>query len=772
MAFDFIQKLPDGINTNFGDIGGILSGGQKQRIVLARAVLRKPDLLILDEATSALDSKNEKKVQEAIENVSREYKMTTVIIAHRLSTIKNASTIYVLDKGQIIEEGTHNNLIELNKTYAKFYKSQQSAMDAIKRLKENVNLERLDDNLSSEESVNEERNYLKEFNIKKNLNSEEKDFSLYEISSGLLPYSKPYYYIIVVFFGSIIVGAWFSCAAIPVVKAIFKLSGKETKHEKWAAIWHSNIVFAGQIAVVLVVYTWSKYFIRRVTDKLTINMRAKAFTTLVNQPIQFFDSKSNSIGSLVGMLSSDIRHLNGASVEIYLLVFQGIAGMIAGIIICFAYCWRIAVLVLPIIPLFSIGATVQYKLQFTSPNKTKTSSRKQFSMVSDWIMNYQTIASLAYEDEYLSKYGVKPLENVRAGASNTKDISMLSALVIGITYGISQVTLLVLYSVGILGLAERIDSGESPTNTFTSVNASFFGGFVLWNALANAPNFGKGKAVAAKILKIISSPNEGSENSSIIDGDQILTKEAACQEIKFTNVWFKYPLENSRWVLRNFNLTIKPNQWVGLIGESGSGKSTIVQLLLRFYDHQDGEITIGGVNIKSFTLKSLRSVFGLVQQEPILFNTSIMENIIYGKSDANSEEIKRAAEIANAHQFIWNLDSNIQSENNKSADIKEDRRYESLDPGYKTLWGSKGSKLSGGQKQRIAIARALVRDPPILLLDEATSALDEKSQQEVQLALDNFIEKKTWIIIAHRTSTLQKWDVIYEISEGIILNKA
>ena len=236
-------------------------------------------------------------------------------------------------------------------------------------------------------------------------------------------------------------------------------------------------------------------------------------------------------------------------------------------------------------------------------------------------------------------------------------------------------------------------------------------------------------------------------------------------------MWFKYPLENNKWVLKNFNLKIKAGEWVELIGESGCGKSTTIQLLLRFYDPQDGLITIGGIDITTFSIKSLRSMFGLVQQEPILFNISIMENIIYGKWDATSEEIKFAAEMAHADHFISALDTNAHENpelNNK--DWFSDPRYATLNPGYKALSGSRGSKLSGGQKQRIAIARALVRDSPILLLDEATSALDENSQREVQQALDGCIGKKTWIIIAHRTSTLKNCDKIYEISEGIIIN--
>ena len=203
-----------------------------------------------------------------------------------------------------------------------------------------------------------------------------------------------------------------------------------------------------------------------------------------------------------------------------------------------------------------------------------------------------------------------------------------------------------------MSMAERIDSGKSRADNFLALDSNLMGSFVLFNAMMNSPNFAKGKMVAAKILSIIEKPKEGTEASPIKDGSETLTKQNASMDIVFRNVWFKYPLESSKWVLRNFNLTIKGGQKIGLIGESGCGKSTIVQLLLRFYDPQEGEITIGGINIQELTISSLRSMFGLVQQEPVLFNTSIMENVIYGKLDANAQEIVSAAKMANAHDFI------------------------------------------------------------------------------------------------------------------------
>ena len=196
-----------------------------------------------------------------------------------------------------------------------------------------------------------------------------------ETSLKLLTYSKPYYYIFIVCCGAILWGASMACTAIPVTKGMVKITYKHTTNEKWKSMWHTNIILASQICLLIFAQSISKFLLRWVTNKLSINLRSQTFRTLIKQPIEFFDSKLNSIGSLVGVLSSDIRDLNGASIEIYMLVLQGFAGIVGAIAVSFAYNWRIALIVLPVIPLFSIGFAVQFNLQFTPPNKTKTNSK-------------------------------------------------------------------------------------------------------------------------------------------------------------------------------------------------------------------------------------------------------------------------------------------------------------------------------------------------------------------------------------------------------------
>ncbi len=218
------------------------------------------------------------------------------------------------------------------------------------------------------------------------------------------------------------------------------------------------------------------------------------------------------------------------------------------------------------------------------------------------------------------------------------------------------------------------------------------------------------------------------------------------REISFEHVGFYYELD--KWVLRNIEIKAKHNEVVAFVGASGSGKTTLVSLLLRFYDPVEGVIKINGKDIRDLTLHSLRSLIGIVSQETVLFNSTIRENIAYGRPEASLDDIKRAAEIAYASHFI-----------------------EALPQGYETPLGDRGLKLSGGERQRIAIARALLKDPPILILDEATSHLDTQSEKEVQNALENLMKERTVFVIAHRLSTIQKADRILVMDKGKIVQQ-
>ncbi len=252
-------------------------------------------------------------------------------------------------------------------------------------------------------------------------------------------------------------------------------------------------------------------------------------------------------------------------------------------------------------------------------------------------------------------------------------------------------------------------------------------------------NIKRGNAAAERILEILEQEN------AIINKENAIEKDTFESEISIKNINFKYEDE---YVLKDFSLEVKKGQTIALVGQSGSGKSTIANLLTRFYDVNEGEIDIDSVAIKDMNLQSLRGLMGLVTQDSILFNDTIKANISLGKLDATDDEIIEALKIANAYEFVKDLPTGI----------------------YTNI-GDSGNKLSGGQKQRLSIARAVLKNPPIMILDEATSALDTESEKLVQVALENMMQNRTSIVIAHRLSTIQKADKIVVIQKGKIVEQ-
>ena len=280
------------------------------------------------------------------------------------------------------------------------------------------------------------------------------------------------------------------------------------------------------------------------------------------------------------------------------------------------------------------------------------------------------------------------------------------------------------------------------------MGASFFVGYITlaYNILTPAKAISKasytlkrGDGAAQRILEFLETEN------TLKDTTNPTPKKAFDQHIAINNISFKY---DEHYVLKDFSLDIPKGKTVALVGQSGSGKSTIANLVTRFYDVNQGNITIDGIDIKQMSLFDLRNLMGMVSQDSILFNDTVANNLRLGKPDATEAELIEAAKIANAYNFI--------------KDLPE---------GFDTNIGDAGGKLSGGQKQRLSIARAVLKNPPIMILDEATSALDTESERLVQDALEKMMQNRTSIVIAHRLSTIQNADVIVVMQKGQIIEQ-
>ena len=307
--------------------------------------------------------------------------------------------------------------------------------------------------------------------------------------------------------------------------------------------------------------------------------------------------------------------------------------------------------------------------------------------------------------------------------------------------GIIVIAVLLWYG-GNMVLVEKLPNGKALLDGAKFL--SYMG--LAYNILTPAKAISKasyqvksGLAAAQRVFEVLEVENE------ITSKENAVEKNTFDSKISIKNINFKYEEET---VLKDFSLEVNKGQTIALVGQSGSGKSTIANLLTRFYDVNEGTIAIDGIDIKDMNLQSLRGLMGLVTQDSILFNDTIKANISLGKLDATDDEIIEALKIANAYEFVKNLPMGI----------------------YTNI-GDSGNKLSGGQKQRLSIARAVLKNPPIMILDEATSALDTESEKFVQVALENMMQNRTSIVIAHRLSTIQKADKIVVMQKGEIVEQ-
>ena len=418
-----------------------------------------------------------------------------------------------------------------------------------------------------------------------------------------------------------------------------------------------------------------------------------------------------------------------------------------------------------------LSAAINTKVRAGSLLDLDRTQVKTNSMVSDNVVNFITVASFANEHLLIEKYKESLI------VKTNKEIC--KSHISGIVYGFSQFMQFGMYTILFWSGAKFVENyNVNGQDLFTAIYVMMFAAIGAGQGQQHGPSAGKGIESAAKIYDIIDEPSE-IDPMKEFHNEIIASRDTIKGYIEFKNVWFRYPTRKDTWILKGLNMTIKPNECVGLVGSSGSGKSTIIQLLYRFYDPQRGEILIDGHNIKSYNIRSLRSTFGLVQQEPVLFNYSVKDNITYAKPNATSKEILDSASIANASKFIE--DSEFESSSTvgsefpsnameplRSSTIGSELSYDELPKGYSTLCGVKGGKFSGGQKQRIAVARAIINRPRVLMLDEATSALDEESQRKVQEALDKVMVDRTSIVIAHRLTTIKKCEKLIVLDQGVL----
>jgi subfamily B ATP-binding cassette protein MsbA len=474
-----------------------------------------------------------------------------------------------------------------------------------------------------------------------------------------------------------------------------------------------------------------KYLALRVNIKLRTtviyNMRERLFNKIVIMDVGFFSSQRK--GDLMSRMTNDLAEIENSVIGALQVFFRDPFTLAIWLTAMFAIQWQLMVLTLSILPISGIGVSIISKRLKKESVESQKSSGHILSLIDEAISGIRIIKGFVAERFIFDRFNSQGQHYATLARSigNKREMASPITETMGVT-----IVAAILYIGGNL-----VFKGELEPSTFFMVIIGFY---KILEPL---------KGIASSVTSIQTGISAGNRLFEILDADvkvqdpaQPKTLAAFNHSVQLKNISFKY---NDTEVLKNINIEIPKGKLIALVGPSGGGKSTLVDLIPRFYDPAMGTVEIDGTNIKEFDLHSLRSHIGIVTQESILFNDTILNNIAFGLPNITQEDVERAARIANAHEFI----------------IKTDH-------GYQTSIGERGSKLSGGQRQRLSIARAVLKNPDILILDEATSALDNESEKLVQEALNYLMKERTSIVIAHRLSTIRHADLILVLDKGEI----
>lgn len=585
----------------------------------------------------------------------------------------------------------------------------------------------------------------------------------------IFPFIKPYKFHVVWNVIYNILYALFSTlsfiALIPMMQVLFDNAEKVTEKPVYTSIW--EITKFGKeylyyyitelqnnngpqyalllvVSIVIITFLFKNLFnylasnhLMHLKNGVLKDLRNTMYSKIIDLPISFYSEKRK--GDIMARMLGDVGEVQNSFFAILELVIKEPMTIIFTIAAMFAISVKLTLFVFIFIPISGYIISLIGKSLKSKSQNIQTEAGYLISIVEESLSGLKVVKSYNAESSFKKKFydSVERLLKLSNSIGRKNNLASPFSEFMGII-----VIAVLLWFGGNMVLVDKLPNGKAVLE-----GAQFLAYMGLaYNILTPAKAISKatyavksGMAAAQRVFEVLEVEN------AITDKPNALVKETFDKEISIENINFKYEEEN---VLKNFSLQVPKGKTVALVGQSGSGKSTIANLLTRFYDVQEGSIKIDDTNIKDMTMNSLRHLLGLVTQDSILFNDTIKSNILIGKLDATDEEIIEALKVANAYEFVNDLPNGI----------------------YTNI-GDAGNKLSGGQKQRLNIARAVLKNPPIMILDEATSALDTESEKFVQVALENMMQNRTSIVIAHRLSTIQKADKIVVMHRGEIVEQ-
>ncbi len=725
---DFIVSQPDGYDTRVGERGVTLSGGQKQRLAIARTILLNPRIIIMDDTTSSVDTETEYFIQQSLADLLEG--RTTFIIAQRLRSVHMADLILVLKDGRIVEQGTHEQLLGRDGFYQQLYSLQFQYQEGwsepaaaaetpdedaapLSSLPGGPGLAARPGQLAGSLTRSDDEVFGKAYDSR--------------IVARMVKYFAPFKVALPLTIAATLLYT-FSIVANP---WLVREAVNYTAAANLAGLNSMVFLFVGNAFLHLIAYYTQIRAEAAVGQGILLNLRRQLFDHVQRLSVSFFDR--NEAGRVMSRVQNDVGEMGDFLDSGAFWVTGEIVSLVAIAAAMFSMQLRLAVITLSVVPLLLLFVAIWQ----TWARRSFIAVRKAISAVNgalqENISGVRVIQSLSREEVNFRRFEQLNMAHFQA---NLRSARLSAAMMPLVELLVAVATALIIFFGGMSVLQNTLLVGTLVA--FTLYVQQFFD--PIRTLTMEYAQLQRAMASGARVFELLDVNMEVPENPLAIKAPGIKG------ELTFDRVNFSYLPGVS--VLENINLHIIPGETVALVGPTGAGKSTIINLIARFYDPTEGRVLIDGHDLRDVDLNTYRQALGLVLQDPFLFSGTIRDNIAYGNLDADDRQIIDAAQTVGAHDFIMRLEG-----------------------GYEYALQERGQNLSMGQRQLISFARALLANPAILLLDEATANVDSFSEHVLQEALERLLKGRTAVVIAHRLSTIRNASRIVVLERGEIVEE-